>query len=438
MGKSVNNNTVFFLVAVLIAGIIAISFQSFIDTEASGDKREHHDKHKYYKSNDPSVIVKKITCNNLNVNINGLRMDISPDDIASELSTQAQTNNNNNNDDDISANSLDNGKINNLYKDNNDLDGFIYICIDNINAQDSSAPPPLLPPTDETTSDETTSDETTSDETTSDETTSDETTSDETTSDETTSDETTSDETTSDETTTTDEEEQQGSESESKDNTPGETPYMQIPSTSDETTSDETPSTETPSEGIPYPPTPPSTETPSTETPSTETPSTETPSTETPSTETPSTETPSTETPSTETPSTETPSEGIPYPRTPPSTETPSTETPSTETPSKGGVVYEEALTQPPSADIVRQAEQLGLTPQQLQERLQGIATTLQTLKDKVQSQDEQSDNVVRDFYTRNLVKDFDEINQPSNEASQLKSNVEGESTNDDDDADNS
>jgi hypothetical protein len=404
MGKSVNNNTVFFLVAVLIAGIIAISFQSFIDTEASGDKREHHDKHKYYKSNDPSVIVKKITCNNLNVNINGLRMDISPDDIASELSTQAQTNNNNNNnDDDISANSLDNGKINNLYKDNNDLDGFIYICIDNINAQDSSAPPPLLPPTDETTSDETTSDETTSDETTSDETTSDETT----------SDETTSDETTSDETTTTDEEEQQGSESESKDNTPGETPYMQIPSTSDETTSDETPSTETPSEGIPYPPTPPSTETPSTETPSTET-------------------------PSTETPSTETPSEGIPYPRTPPSTETPSTETPSTETPSKGGVVYEEALTQPPSADIVRQAEQLGLTPQQLQERLQGIATTLQTLKDKVQSQDEQSDNVVRDFYTRNLVKDFDEINQPSNEASQLKSNVEGESTNDDDDADNS
>jgi hypothetical protein len=201
MSKSVNNNTVFFLVAVLVAGIISISFQSFIDTEATGDKRDHHNKHKYYKSNDPSVIVKKITCNNLNVNINGLRMDISPDDIASELSTQAQTDNDNNNED-ISANSIGPGEGNNLYTDNNDFEGFIYICIDNINAQDSSASPPPVPPTDETTSDETTSDETTSDETTSDETTTDETTSDETTSDETTSDETTSDETPSTETLT--------------------------------------------------------------------------------------------------------------------------------------------------------------------------------------------------------------------------------------------
>src|SRR5215208_2898831 len=211
MSKSVNNNTVFFLVAVLVAGIISISFQSFIDTEATGDKRDHHNKHKYYKSNDPSVIVKKITCNNLNVNINGLGMDISPDDIASELSTQAQTDNDNNNED-ISANSIGPGEGNNLYTDNNDFEGFIYLCIDNINPQDSSASPPTVPTTDETTSDETTSDETTSDETTSDETT---------------SDETTSDETTSDETTTTDEEEQQGSEAE----------YIQILSTSDETTS---------------------------------------------------------------------------------------------------------------------------------------------------------------------------------------------------------
>src|SRR5215203_2750393 len=230
MSKSVNNNTVFFLVAVLVAGIISISFQSFIDTEATGDKRAHHNKHKYYKSNDPSVIVKKITCNNLNVNINGLRMDISPDDIASELSTQAQTDNDNNNED-ISANSIGPGEGNNLYTDNNDFEGFIYICIDNINAQDSSASPPPVPTTDETTTDETTTDETTTDETTTDETTTDETTTDETTTDETTTDETTTDETTtdetSDETTTTDEEEQQGSEAESKDNVAGETINIQ-------------------------------------------------------------------------------------------------------------------------------------------------------------------------------------------------------------------
>src|SRR5688572_15199486 len=213
MSKSINHNTVFFLIAVLVAGIIAISFQSFIDTEASGDKRDHNKhkdyKHDNYKSKDPTVIVKKITCNNLNVNINGLRMDISPDDIASDLAAQAQDDNSNN--EEISANSLGNGESDNLYTNNNDYDdGFIYICIDNINAQDSPATPAV--PTDETPSDEIPSDETPSDETPSDETPSDETPSDETPSDETPSDETTSDETPSDET------------------------------PSDETTSDETPS----------------------------------------------------------------------------------------------------------------------------------------------------------------------------------------------------
>src|ERR687898_2924473 len=193
MSKSVNNNTVFFLIAVLVAGIIAISFQSFIDTEASGDKRDNN-KHK--DSKDLTVFVKKITCNNLDVNINGLRMDIAPDDIASDLAAQAQDDNSNN--EEISANSLGNGERNNFYTNNNDYDdGFIYICIDNINAQDSLALPTV--PSDETPSTETPSDETTSDETTSDETPSDETPSDETTSDETTSDETTSDETPSDE-----------------------------------------------------------------------------------------------------------------------------------------------------------------------------------------------------------------------------------------------
>ena len=156
MTKSVNNNTVFFLIAVLVAGIIAISFQSFIDTEASGDKRDHNKhkdyKHDNYKSKDPTVIVKKITCNNFNVNINGLRMDISPDDIASDLAAQAQDDNSNN--EEISANSLGNGESDNLYTNNNDYDdGFIYICIDNINAQDSPATPAV--PTDETPSDET-------------------------------------------------------------------------------------------------------------------------------------------------------------------------------------------------------------------------------------------------------------------------------------------
>ena len=109
MIKSVKNNTVFFLAAVLVAGIIAISFQSFIDTEASGDKRDHKKnkdyKHHNYNSQDPTVSVKKITCNNFDLNINGLRMDISPDDIVSDV-VAAQAKADNNNDEEIIANSL--------------------------------------------------------------------------------------------------------------------------------------------------------------------------------------------------------------------------------------------------------------------------------------------------------------------------------------------
>ena len=251
MSKSVNHNTVFFLIAVLVAGIIAISFQSFIDTEASGDKRDHNkhkdSKHENYKSKDPTVIVKKITCNNLNVNINGLRMDISPNDIASDLAAQAQDDNNNNNNEEISANSLGNGESNTLYTNNNDYDdGFIYICIDNINAQDSPAIPAV--PIDETTTDETTTDETTNDETTNDETTTDETTTDETTTDETTNDETTNDETTNDETTNdeTTNDETTNDETTNDETTTDETTTDET--TTDETTTDETPSDETTSE----------------------------------------------------------------------------------------------------------------------------------------------------------------------------------------------
>jgi DNA-binding beta-propeller fold protein YncE len=154
MSKSLNNNTVFFLIAVLVVGIIAISYSPFIDTEAFGDKRDNN-KHKdyghdTYKFKDPSVIVKKITCNNFNVNINGLRMDLSLDDLVSNLVAQAQDANNNN---EISVNSLGNEERNSLYENNNDYDGFIYICIDNINAQGSSAPTTPAPPS--TPSDET-------------------------------------------------------------------------------------------------------------------------------------------------------------------------------------------------------------------------------------------------------------------------------------------
>ena len=157
MIKSVKNYTVFFLAAVLVAGIISISFQSFIDTEASGDKRDHKKnkdyKHQNYKSQDATVSVKKITCNNFDLNINGLRMDISPDDIVSDV-VAAQAKADNNNDEEIIANSLGNDERNNFDNTNNDDDGFIFVCIDNLTEQGDSALP-QIPPSGETPVDET-------------------------------------------------------------------------------------------------------------------------------------------------------------------------------------------------------------------------------------------------------------------------------------------
>ena len=120
MSKSVKNNAAFFLIAVLVAGIIAISSSSFIDIEASGDKRDH-DKHKNYrhdnhKSTDTTIIQKKVTCNNFDININGLNADVSPDDITSDLvATQAQADDDNNNEE-ISTNSFVDG-ARNIVKD---------------------------------------------------------------------------------------------------------------------------------------------------------------------------------------------------------------------------------------------------------------------------------------------------------------------------------
>src|SRR6185312_14308727 len=82
-----------------------------------------------------TIIQKKVTCNNFDVNINGLNADVTPDDITSDLvAAQAQADDDNNNEE-ISTNSFVDGARNIVKDNNNDYDDFAFLCIHNINVQ---------------------------------------------------------------------------------------------------------------------------------------------------------------------------------------------------------------------------------------------------------------------------------------------------------------
>jgi hypothetical protein len=69
----------------------------------------------------------------------------------------------------------------------------------------------------------------------------------------------------------------------------------------------------------------------------------------------------------------------------------------------------------------------------------ENFATKLQNLKDEIQSQGEQSDNVVRDFETGNLVKELETNDQETDSEQQQSTNdvKEGNDDEDNDDDDN-
>ncbi len=132
-------NSCLFLATVLLTGIFAIISPSFNDVEASGDK---HKDNQYDKSK--SVIVKEVVCNQNNINVGGVSINLQPGDIVSTLAgAQAQDESNQ----ELSANSMGNsernqGERNQGYNkhDNKDI---VFVCINNNNGGNIPPPPSL-------------------------------------------------------------------------------------------------------------------------------------------------------------------------------------------------------------------------------------------------------------------------------------------------------
>src|SRR5687768_11909920 len=74
-----------FLATVLVAGIIALSSPSFM---TGAQAQEYYGMERDYKKSDKKdVSVKSIKCNNVNVNVNGLELNVLPPALANILSS---------------------------------------------------------------------------------------------------------------------------------------------------------------------------------------------------------------------------------------------------------------------------------------------------------------------------------------------------------------
>jgi hypothetical protein len=134
MNKSVKTNVAIFLAATMVTGIFAMISPSFIDVEASGDKRPHHG-----KSNGVNI---KFICNQNNIDVGGI--DLQPRDIVSTL-TEAQAQGEEGNQE-LSANSMQNGERNHGERNGefkqHDGKNFVFICNNN---NDGGNVPPVVP-----------------------------------------------------------------------------------------------------------------------------------------------------------------------------------------------------------------------------------------------------------------------------------------------------
>ena len=134
MYNSGKKSTAIFLAATLVAGIFALISPSFIDVEASGDKRDNKHKDNRHDSSKGSSVNVKFICNNINVG--GVNIDVNPRDIVSSLAgAQAQEEGNQ----EVSANSMGNNERNHdSIKQHNGKD-FTFICV-----QNNNVPPVVL------------------------------------------------------------------------------------------------------------------------------------------------------------------------------------------------------------------------------------------------------------------------------------------------------
>ncbi len=145
--KTKKTNAVF-LAAILIAGTFALIFPSFMtgaeaypdyemDNKKYKSKYPSYGYHDDYKSKYPDkdkdkkdVIVKKVKCNNININLNGIEIGF-PGDLTSGLSAQAQAEEDDDEQEVGTANILPNDESSSN-KFNFD-DNFVFICINNNN-----------------------------------------------------------------------------------------------------------------------------------------------------------------------------------------------------------------------------------------------------------------------------------------------------------------
>ena len=140
MNKSVKTNVAIFLAATLVTGIFAMISPSFIDVEASGDKRDYKHKDRHAKSNGVNV---KFICNQNNIDVGGIGIDLQTRDIALALTgAQAQEEEGNQ---ELSANSMQNGERNQGERNQgfkqHDSKNIIFICNNN---NDGGNVPPVV------------------------------------------------------------------------------------------------------------------------------------------------------------------------------------------------------------------------------------------------------------------------------------------------------
>jgi len=130
MNKSVKTNVAIFLAATMVTGIFAMISPSFIDVDATGDKRDYKHNDRHAKSNGVNV---KFICNQNNIDVGGIDIDLQTRDIVSAL-TGAQIQGEEGNQK-VSANSMQNGERNqgegNQGYKQHDSKNIIFICNNN-------------------------------------------------------------------------------------------------------------------------------------------------------------------------------------------------------------------------------------------------------------------------------------------------------------------
>jgi hypothetical protein len=125
-----------FLIIVLIAGTITLIFPSSITASAQTESYYGMDQDR--KSHGKDVSVKSIKCNNINVNVNGLELDVLPPALSTLLTGGEEDDN---------AYSYGSGERNYGSESSGSETDFRFICINNNNNTVIEGEEPVTPPT---------------------------------------------------------------------------------------------------------------------------------------------------------------------------------------------------------------------------------------------------------------------------------------------------